>query len=220
LRALRRGDGFRGVLFDWDGVLLDSLGASFRVYNKILVRLGYKPLGRDDFMEFQSPNWYEFYAKLGIPENLWKAVDDDWVRLYGEEQTDLHPDALPCLEALRASGFGLAIVSNGSKPRVELELGRLGLDRMFQSVMCGEKREELKPSPVMIQRTLQVLGLRSSDAVYVGDAPADIRAAVGAGVVSIAIAREAILEGRLRAERPNYVFRGLEELTRFLTKTN
>ena len=210
-------DGFRGVFFDWDGVLLDSLGASFRVYNKILVRLGYKPLGRDEFMRFQSPNWYDFYAKLGIPESLWKTVDDDWVRLYQEEKTDLHPDALPCLRALRASGFELAVVSNGSRPRVELELERFGLVGMFQSVMCGEKKEDLKPSPVMIERTMRFLGLRPSGVVYVGDAPADIQAAARAGVVAVAIARDAILEGRLRAESPDYLFRGLGELARLLT---
>jgi len=209
---------FVGALFDWDGVLLDSLGASFRVYNKILVHLGSRPLTEGEFMRFQSPNWYEFYEKLGIPESLWKQVDGEWVRLYEEEATGLHADALPCLRKLRASGFKLALVSNGSKVRVALELGRLQLAPMFQSIVCGERKEELKPSPLMIERTLRALDLRSSDVVYVGDAPADIQASKRAGVVSIAIARGAILASRLRAEDPDYVFSDLGEMTDFLTR--
>jgi phosphoglycolate phosphatase len=216
---VKRGSGFLGALFDWDGVLLDSLGASFRVYNKILVRLGNSPLTADEFMRYQSPNWYEFYTKLGIPEKLWKEVDDEWVRLYEEERPGLHPDALPCLRRLRGSGIRLALVSNGSRARVEMELGRFGLAPLFQSVMCGEKKEELKPSPVMLEQTMRVLGLHPSDVVYVGDAPADIQAAVSAGVVSVAIARGTILEGRLRAERPDYVFGDLSGLADFLTGT-
>jgi len=213
---MRRSRGFVGVLFDWDGVLLDSLGASFRVYNRILGRLGSEALTQDEFMRFQSPNWYEFYAKLGIPENLWKTVDGEWVRLYKEEKTGLHHDALPCLMRLRASGFKLALVSNGSKARVETELARFKLVPVFQSVTCGEKKEELKPSPVMLERTVRRLGLRASDVVYVGDAPADVQAAMNAGVVSVAIAREPIIEGRLRAENPDYVFGGLKEMADFL----
>ena len=216
---MKSNSGFLGVLFDWDGVLLDSLGASFRVYNKILARLGRKPLSEDEFLRHQSPNWYEFYAKLGIPEGLWKEVDAEWVRLYEEEKPGLHRDAWPCLERLRSSGFKLALVSNGSRARVEMELGRFGLASLFQSVMCGEKKEELKPSPVMLERTMRVLEVRPSDVVYVGDAPADVRAAKNAGVVSVAIARGAVLEGRLRAEGPDYVFGGLGGLADFLTGT-
>jgi HAD superfamily hydrolase (TIGR01509 family) len=207
---------FRGVLFDWDGVLLDSLGASFRVYNKILAHLGIEPLTEDGFARLQSPNWYEFYVRLGIPESLWSAVDDEWVRLYEEEKAGLHADALPCLGRLRGSGFKLALVSNGSRVRVEGELERLGAAALFQSVVCGEKREELKPSPVMLERAILALGLRPVDVVYVGDAPADIQAARNAGVVSVGIARGVILEGRLRAEAPDHVFGGLKEVADFL----
>ena len=40
----RRGGGVSGVVFDWDGVLLDSLGASFDVYQKIFRRIGTRSL--------------------------------------------------------------------------------------------------------------------------------------------------------------------------------
>jgi len=205
-----------GIVFDWDGVLLDSLGAAFNVYNKIFARVGTKRLTKDEYLELQSPNWYEFYVKVGLPTSLWKEVDREWLRLYEEERPSLHLDALRCLSLLKESGLKLGLVSNGSRSRVEKELASFGLNRFFEAVLFGEKKEELKPSPVMIQRALGAMGVEPRDAVYVGDSPADIQAAKSAGVPSVAIARGPIQEERLRREGPDRVFRDLDEMAKFL----
>jgi len=205
-----------GVIFDWDGVLLDSLGAAFNVYNKIFAKVGTKMLTRDEYLELQSPNWYEFYIKIGLPTSLWKEVDREWLRLYEEESPDLHPDALRCLSVLRGSKLKLALVSNGSRSRVEKELARFGLNRFFDAVLLGEKKEELKPSPVMIQKALGVMGAEPQDVVYVGDSPADIQAARSAKVPSVAIARGPIQATRLHNEKPGRTFADLDEMTSFL----
>jgi HAD superfamily hydrolase (TIGR01509 family) len=205
-----------GVLFDWDGVLIDSLGAAFNVYNKIFARVGPKVLTREEYLQLQSPNWYEFYFKVGLPASLWKEVDQEWLRLYEEESPGLHSDALGCLTALRKAGLKLALVSNGSRSRVEKELARFDLRGFFEVVLFGEDKEELKPSPVMIQRALYLMGIEPRDALYVGDSPADIRAARNAKVSSIAIARESIQSEQLSKEEPDHVFAGLDEMTIFL----
>ena len=205
-----------GVLFDWDGVLLDSLGAAFSVYNRVFTKIGTKVLSKDEYLELQSPNWYDFYVKVGIPTSLWDEVDREWLLLYEDEDPDLHPDAIRCLTALRKGGLKLALVSNGSRARVENELFRFDVGRFFEAVVFGEKKEELKPSPVMLQRALSALDLGSMDAVYVGDSPADIQAARGASMPSIAIARGPIQVRRLSNERPDRMFGGLDELTDFL----
>jgi len=205
-----------GVLFDWDGVLLDSLGAAFNVYNRIFTRIGTKRLTKDEYLELQSPNWYDFYGKVGLPTSLWNEVDREWLRLYEEENPDLHPDAIRCLTALKGGGLKLALVSNGSRARVESELSRFDINRFFGVVVSSEKKEELKPSPVMLQRALAALGLAPADTVYVGDSPADIQAAKNARVPSIAIARGSIQVKRLGDEKPDRMFAGLDEMTDFL----
>lgn len=205
-----------GVLFDWDGVLLDSLGASMNVYNRILPQMGMKPLSREEFLQLQSPNWYEFYSSLGIPEARWKELDEDWMRLYREEDPGLQPDAMKCVVTLKRSGFRLALISNGSKSRVEGELGKFGLRSFLDIVHCGEKKEELKPSPLMLERALSELDLKPGNAVYIGDSPADIRASKKAGIQAIALAREPVQAERLLREGPDCLFRNLEEVTDFL----
>jgi len=205
------------VIFDWDGVLIDSLGASYKVYNRIFAKIGAKQLNKDEFLEFQSPNWYEFYSRIGLPEHLWKQVDDDWLKFYEEEKPELHPDAWRCLTALKERRFELALVSNGSKARVNEELDRFKVRRFFGSVEFGVEKEQLKPSPYMLEKTLDLLGMKPLEAVYIGDSPADIQAAKNAGVPSIALARGPIQVSRLSAEKPDLIFRSLDETTDFLT---
>jgi HAD superfamily hydrolase (TIGR01662 family) len=207
-----------GVLFDWDGVLLDSLGAAFNVYNRIFARVGTKMLTKDEYLELQSPNWYDFYVKIGLPTSLWREVDHEWLRLYEEENPDLHPDAVRCLSSLKEGGLKLALVSNGSRARLEDELSKFDVGRFFGAVIFGEKKEELKPSPVMLQRALGALGVEPTDAVYVGDSPADIQAAKNARVSSVAIARGPIQIKRLSGERPDHIFTGLDEMTDYLLR--
>ena len=208
----------KGVMFDWDGVLIDSLGASYNVYNRIFAKLWVKQLTRDEFLEFQSPNWYEFYQRIGLPERLWKQVDEDWLRFYEEEKPNLHPDAWGCLTALKERRFRLALVSNGSKVRIDEELDRFKARQFFDSVEFGVTKEQLKPSPYMLDKTLTLLGMKPMETVYIGDSPADIQAAKNAGIPSIALARGPIQAARLSAEKPDYIFEGLAELTDFLTQ--
>ena len=207
-----------GVMFDWDGVLLDSIGAAFNTYNKIFARVGTRQLTKDEYLELQSPNWYEFYEKVGLPRELWKEADSEWLRLYDEESPGLHPDALDCLESLEAAELKLGLVSNGSRDRVEVELAKFGLGRFFDVALFGEKKEELKPSPVMLDRALEVMGVQPQRSAYVGDSPADMQAAKRAGVLSIAIARGPIQRERLARESPGRIFGGLKEATEYLVR--
>ena len=209
--------GVAGVLFDWDGVLLDSLEAAFKVYNKIFATVGTRQLVKDEFLELQSPNWYEFYEKIGLPVALWKEVDGEWLRLYQEEAPRLHADAEGCLDSLRRLGLKMALVSNGSRRRVEGELARFNLQPYFEVFLFGEKKEELKPSPIMLERALGMMEITPETAAYVGDSPADMKAAKDAGVASIAIARGPIQKERLIRENPDYIFGGLREATEFLS---
>lgn len=201
------------VAFDWDGVLFDSSGASMHVYNEILAHLGMKPLTTGEFLNLQSPNWYEFYQKLEIPRHLWDEVDRMWRRLYTRERPKPYPDTVQCLRTLTGHGVRLVLVSNGSKGRVEQEVEKFGLRRMFELLLCGERKEELKPSPVLLNRAAKAVGLRAGDMVYVGDSAVDIEASRNAGMPVVAIARIPALVETLASKQPDDLFRNLEEMT-------
>ncbi len=200
------------VLFDWDGVLLDSLEANIRVYNKILPKVGLKPLDRRQFLMLQSPNWYLFYKRLGIPKRIWKKVDKEWLRLYTSEKPKLHTDVKTVLRQLKKMGIRIGLVTNGEKSRVENEIDAFGLRRFLDEVVFTKGIKEFKPSPLMLIRALRELHSSAANAIYVGDSPEDILAAKAAGMRAVAISGGLSHEDRLRNERPSYVFTTLQEM--------
>lgn len=206
----------RAVLFDWDGVLLNSLEANIRVYNKILLTIGLRKLDRGKFLKLQSPNWYLFYERLGIPRKMWKTVDKQWLRLYASERPRLHSDVKTVLGKLRKIGLKMGLVTNGKRSRVEKELDAFGLRSFLDSVVFTKGTQEFKPSPLMLIRALKELRTAASRSIYVGDSPEDILAAKAAGMKTVAISRGLSDEVRLRNEAPDYVFASLHEMMQSL----
>lgn len=202
----------KAVLFDWDGVLHDSLDASWRVYNEILAKLSRPLLSREEFLRLQSPNWYEFYRALNIAEGLWKQVDRDWLTLYSKQKTKLHRDARPCLVGLKKMGLKTAIVTNGSRGRVREELERFRVLSKVDVFVSARRRTELKPSPILLLRALSRLRLEPRDAVFVGDSPVDIVAARNAKIPAVAITRASPATERLSSEKPAFIFTDLTEM--------
>lgn len=100
----------------------------------------------------------------------WRARQDDFERAYGGfRQTDLYPDALPCLAALHDAGYKLAILANQPSMRTA-ELRALGIDPdvMAMSAEMGVH----KPAPEFYTRALDLMGVepaKAGDIAYVGD---------------------------------------------------
>lgn len=83
---------------------------------------------------------------------------------------------------LRDTGIKTAIVSTKYRYRIEGILAREGLAHLFDSIVGGEDVARHKPHPDGLLRALEILGVTSEQAVYVGDHPVDAEAAQKAGV--------------------------------------
>ena len=63
-----------GVLFDWDGTLLNSYEADSAAYLAMFQEMGVA-WGLEDLARHYSPNWYDVYRAAGLPESRWSAAD-------------------------------------------------------------------------------------------------------------------------------------------------
>jgi HAD superfamily hydrolase (TIGR01509 family) len=170
-RSMKRA--FRTILFDWDGTLLDSFPAGYHASVTVLRRFGIE-LDRKLFLETYSPNWYESYRLLGIPESEWDTADQLWRETYHGQRSELFHFATETLERLKASGMHLGLVTSGNRDRVLREIDRFGLEGIFSAVVCFEDTLEKKPHPAPLERALERLSAEPATAVYVGDRPEDI----------------------------------------------
>jgi HAD superfamily hydrolase (TIGR01509 family) len=209
LTNLHPGRRFRAILFDWDGTLLDSAEASFRCYRRLFAPYGID-FTRDLFTKTYAPDWYTTYQGIGLPQEKWSEADGRWLEIYKDETCALVPRAQESLARIASADVRAALVTSGSRSRVEAELARLGVAGLFATVVCGEDAKNKKPHPEALHAGLDRLGVPAGDAAYVGDSPEDVRMARAAGVYAVGIEGAFPNREALRASAPDLLAADLD----------
>jgi HAD superfamily hydrolase (TIGR01509 family) len=184
--AMRVRNGLRGVLFDWDGTLVDSAEKTFGCYVRVFSAYGIG-FDRAAFERTYSPDWYRTYQEVGLPRERWPEADALWLDCYESERSHLLPGAREALERLAAAGILEGLVSSGESTRVRREIEDHGLRRFFAAVVCGGETVCRKPDPEPLLLALERLALPPGETAYVGDSPEDVAMARSAGVVAVGV---------------------------------
>ncbi|HSF19892.1 MAG TPA: HAD family hydrolase [Vicinamibacteria bacterium] len=177
------------ILFDWDGTLLDSFPAGYRASITVLRHLGLE-VDRKRFLETYSPNWYESYRLLGVPEEEWPNADALWRRTYREQESSLFPFVRKLLTRLDEAGYSLGLVTSGTRDRVDEELKRFGLEALFAATVCFEDTDDKKPHPAPLALAIEALNAEARSCIYVGDRPEDIEMGRRVGTYTVGVESE------------------------------
>jgi HAD superfamily hydrolase (TIGR01549 family) len=181
-------DRVKAVIFDLDGTLLDSFAVHYQVYEIMFAAFGIR-LEKQKFMNAYSPNWYEVYKAMGLPQDQWGAANDLWLQEAHKRHPSLFAETLAVLTRLQGR-FQLGLVTSGSKSRVEGDLKRTDIKKYFQTIVTGDDIENPKPHPEGLEIAMRDLGVTPNDTVYVGDAADDFKMAEQAGVTFIGVNSE------------------------------
>jgi HAD superfamily hydrolase (TIGR01549 family) len=203
-------NGFRAVLFDWDGTLVDSAQRTYRCYERVFSAYGiaFDPAA---FERTYSPDWYRTYEDVGLAREHWKEADARWISCYEAEVSRLVPGALEALERLRSRGLAQGLVSSGDGARVRREVAALDLGRFFGAVVCGGETARRKPDPEPLLLALERLGLPPVETAYVGDSPEDVVMAKSAGAFAVGVPGGFPNREALAASRPDVLAACLED---------
>jgi HAD superfamily hydrolase (TIGR01509 family) len=206
----------QGVLFDWDGTLINSYAADSAAYLAMFRDMGVA-WGLAELGQHYSPNWYDVYRAAKLPAARWNDADRSWRVHYARHSPQLMPGARNVLQVLRQQ-HRLGLVTSGDRARVLRQLRGFGLTRTFHARVCGDDTRNKKPHPAPLRRALRSLALQPSACVYVGDSPEDLQMAASAGVQAIAVLGPFPTEKRLRAAKPDYLLESIRELPALLKK--
>jgi HAD superfamily hydrolase (TIGR01509 family) len=171
------------IIYDCDGVLIDSRRANQAYYNYILAHFGRRPLTEEqlDLVHSATAESAVHFLFQGTP---WLAQAQDFQRRLDNAPflslIRLEPHVREVLERLRPA-YRTAIATNRGKSLAQV-LNTLGLDGLFDlTVSCYEVRRP-KPHPECLQKILRHFRLRPDQALYIGDSEVDRQVAREAGV--------------------------------------
>lgn len=181
-----------GVIFDMDGVLVDSSDAHFAAWRMLGEEVG-RPYPRDLFERtFGMHNRQILPLWLGseVPPAELEELSARKEAMYREvAAATLRPIAgvVPLVRGLSEAGFRLAVGSSGPRPNVELALGVLGVGQLFHALATGDEVREGKPHPEIFQIAARKLELDPGRCLVVEDAPQGVKAGLAAGARVLAI---------------------------------
>jgi phosphoglycolate phosphatase len=177
------------ILFDWDGTLVDSLGA-FHVANARVMDAFGLPFDEAVYRRHYVPDWRLMYLRLGIPGDRLDEANEMWHATFAAGTDVVAFDGVEAaLKALSEDGAKLGIVTAGDRAIVLAQLERTGLADLLPIRVFGDDLPVHKPDPAPLRLALRMLGLedRPEVAAYVGDAPTDMQMAAAAGSRPIGI---------------------------------
>jgi HAD superfamily hydrolase (TIGR01549 family) len=208
--AAKRKHGVEGVLFDWDGTLINSYQADASAYLAMFKEMGIA-WGIEELEKNYSPNWYQVYRAAGLPRKRWTEADRAWRAQYAKHRPKLVAGARRILARL-GDAHPLGLVTSGDRDRVTRQLREFRLTKLFKARVCSGDTLRKKPHPEPLRLALRQMEMDPSACVYVGDAPQDVEMARRAGVRAIGVLGPFPTEKRLRAARPEFLIGSIEEL--------
>ncbi|GGX64917.1 HAD family hydrolase [Streptomyces anandii] len=177
------------VIFDNDGVLVDSEPISNRLLAAHLTELGHPTSYEDSIRDYMGSAMHRVHDL--VLERTGKRLPDDFddvfhSRVFAAFERDLKPVAgvTDVLEKLTADGTPYCVASSGSHERIRVGHRTTGLDRWFddERVFSSQDVGRGKPAPDLFLYAAEHMGVRPERCVVVEDSPLGVRAAVAAGM--------------------------------------
>jgi phosphoglycolate phosphatase len=186
-----------GIIFDFDGTLLDSAPDLMATVNKILKLEGRRPVTLNEVQGMIGdgmPTLLEraLNATGGIPSDaVLKNSIQQFVDIYTGEDAELnhlYPGAVKTLQSLKEQGFTLALCTNKPITPTMAIVRKLDIEQYFSAISGGDSIPKIrKPDPRHLLAIIEELGMTPKQVVMIGDKEHDIHCARDAGVHSLLV---------------------------------
>ena len=208
------------ILFDMDGVLYDSMPNHSKAWSQAMEQFGMHMTPHDVYLN-EGATGHDTVVRISLRDRGYQASEQEINDIYGYKaalfrsmpEARVMPGALEVFRKAAAAGLKILIVTGSGQKnlieRVQRDYeGYITRDRMVTAFEV--KRGKPYPDPYL--KGLQIAGVPASEAVVVENAPLGIRAAVAAGIDTIAVNTGPLEDEILLAEKPVLLLHSMQEL--------
>ncbi len=178
----------KAVIFDVDGVLVDSRRSNFLYMRDTVKHFGHREITEEEYHGLFHKSGRDVIRTLmpGITED---KLDE--IRRYQDGMFEgyfrfarLNNGVLETLDFLRDRGIRLGVVTNRTKSARKI-LEFFGIEKYFKVVLGADDVTSTKPHPEPVLKAAKLLRVRPEDVMYVGDSDPDVQSANAAGAISV-----------------------------------
>ena len=172
------------ILFDMDGVLVDSLDSWWFSLNSALRAFNHKAITRNEFIEkYWGHDLYDNLDRMGLDHRIGTFCNN----VYGEhlDAIKIYPDTRDTLEKFKEYKKG--VITNTPKDCTCRILKKFDIEQFFDSVTTSDEVPKAKPYPDIVLKACNVLDVKPEDVVLIGDTDSDVKAGRAAGCTVVGI---------------------------------
>jgi len=194
------------VIFDCDGVLVDSEPIANRVFTDLLNEIGLRTTLEETMRDYVGRSMAACMAIVG--ERLGRPVPDDFVDAFRDRTADAFraelrgvPGIEAALDAITRDALPTCVASSGEHRKIRLSLGLTGLLPRFEGrVFSAQDVPRGKPHPDLFLHAARTLGADPARCAVIEDSPLGVRAGVAAGMTVFGFAARTDPGARSRAD--------------------
>lgn len=186
----------KGIIFDFDGTIADSIHDIRRITNMTLSEMGYKKISLENTLKYIGDGSIHLLRRaLRESDERNEEIVEKVLKRYLINYREHQGEALKnfdgveeTLKELVKRGVRLAVLSNKPHYNVKQAVKTVYGDRVHFEVIQGqEDRFPIKPNPASLNYVIEQMGLSKEDVAYIGDSEADAIVAQNAGVTGYSV---------------------------------
>lgn len=183
----------KAVIFDMDGLMINSERVTFEGYVKVMAEKGYtiteefykKLLGKTLKTAYEL--FFQEYGNEFPMDEVLEQVHKYVADVFENDGVPLKKGLLELLQYLKSNNYLTIVATSSTRVRVDHILELANITQYFNDSICGDEVTHGKPNPEVFLRACQKLGVEPSEAIVLEDSEAGIQAASSANIPVICI---------------------------------
>jgi len=217
------GYGYRLLVFDWDGTLVDSERRIVSCVRAAIAAVGAPARSAAQIRDIIGLGLREAVLALfpGADERFVASLIDAYRACYlarDAEPSPPFPGVAEVIASLHEAGYRLAVATGKSRRGLERGFRETGLGRWFHASRCADESRS-KPHPHMLLELMRELCVTSEETLMIGDTVYDLQMARSAGVDGLGLTCGVHEAARLREQAPVALLSDLRQLPGWLART-